>query len=385
MTDKALITAIAGETSGDQLAASILYNVQTKRDVQINGIGGKHLKDMGQLQWFDCHNLAVRGYVEALPALKRILHIRKHILHQLKHEPPNLYFGIDAADFNLHIEQYAYKLGIPVVHFISPSIWAWRAQRIHKIKRAVNHMLCLFPFEAEIYHKAGIAATYVGHPMASKIDMHLDVAPARQILNMRATCKTVALLPGSRKSEIRYLLPTFLHVAYLLQKQYGDSNIQFVLPIASQHVHHEIMHTIQNFKNTLAPKLNIELNLTLTDSSYLALQSCDSVLVASGTATLEAALHKKPMLIAYQVPWLTAQIMKHQGYLPYVGLPNILAGKFIVREYLQNDASVSKLFAGMLDLLNKEHLNLIELFNNIHETLRKDTVNLSADVIMNYV
>ncbi|MFM2343453.1 MAG: lipid-A-disaccharide synthase [Pseudomonadota bacterium] len=370
-----LVTAIAGETSGDMLAANVLYNLQTYCEVDINGIGGSWLKQIGQQQWFDCHDLAVRGYVEALPALRRIFHIRSHILKQLEKNKPSLYLGIDAADFNLHIEQYAHKLDIPVVHFISPSIWAWRKERIHKIKKAVNHMLCLFPFEPQIYHKAGVQASYVGHPLASKIAFEPDTLKAREELGINADLTTIALLPGSRNSEIKYLGNIFLETAQLLDK-YVNRRIKFIIPIANQNIKPAIVKLVNQFKY---------LDITLTDSSSLALRSCDVALVASGTATLETALHKKPMLIAYQVPWLTAQIMKRQGYLPYVGLPNILAGRFIVPEYLQQRANPKSLFKGLVKLLESENKEMIEEFHNMHRILHMDTIGLSAEIIASYI
>ncbi len=370
-----LVTAIAGETSGDILAANVLYNLQTYREVNINGIGGSWLKEVGQKQWFDCHDLAVRGYVEALPALFKILKIRKHILTQLKENKPSLYLGIDAADFNLHIEQYAHKLNIPVIHFISPSIWAWRKERIHKIKQAVTHMLCLFPFEPEIYHKAGVQATYVGHPLASKINIEPNTIKARQELEINQEFTTIALLPGSRNSEIKYLGKLFLDTASLLDK-YIERKMQFILPIANKNIQENILNLVRKYPH---------LNITLTNSSSLALESCDAALIASGTASLETALHKKPMLIAYQVPWLTAQIMKRQGYLPYVGLPNILAGKFIVPEYLQSKANPKALFKGLVKLLNSENKDMIEEFYNIHHSLRMDTIGKSTEVIAGYL
>lgn len=369
-----LITAIAGETSGDMLAANVLYNLQTIITTDINGIGGEWLNNIGQQQWFDCHDLAVRGYVEALPALAKILTIRNYILNKLEQEPPNLYLGIDAADFNLHIEQYASKFNIPVVHFISPSIWAWRGERIHKIKKAVDHMLCLFPFEPHIYHKHGVNATFIGHPMASKIDIEPNTKPARTELELKQDILTIALLPGSRNSEIKTLGELFLKTARLLQKHY--QSIQFVLPIANNNIKARILDLREQFE---------DVNLTLTNSSTTALQACDFALVASGTATLETALHKKPMLIAYKVPWLTAQIMKRQSYLPYVGLPNILAGKIIVPEYLQNRANPNSLFKGMVQLIERNNTQMLDNFYSMHKILKQDTINLSANVISDYL
>ncbi len=372
-----LITAIAGETSGDNLAANILYNLQTTTNVEINGIGGDLLQEIGQKQWFNCHDLAVRGYVEVLPNLIKILKIRAYILKQLKQNRPTLYLGIDAADFNLHIEQYAANLKIPVVHFISPSIWAWRAHRIDKIKRAVKHMLCIFPFEPKIYHKHGVNATFVGHPMASQIPLQPQTTTeARKELQLKTKTLTIALLPGSRTSEIKFLGKLFLDVALALQKHYG--NIQFVLPIANNHINYQILQLKEHY-------IALGLNLILTYQSNLALSSSDFALVASGTATLETALHKKPMLIAYKVPWLTAQIMKRQGYLPYVGLPNIIAGKFIVPEFLQDRANVNLLFKSMVKLIERNNQPTIEIFHKIHQVLSKDTIGISAEIIQSFL
>jgi lipid-A-disaccharide synthase len=380
-----IITAIAGETSGDALAANVLQNLQQKCNIQLNGIGGPCLKSIGQDQWFDCHELAVRGYVEALPALRRILHIRKYILNQFRQDQSKLYIGIDAADFNLHIEQYAKKSGLPVVHFISPSIWAWRMERIHKIKKAVDHMLCLFPFEPEIYHRHGIQATYIGHPLASQIPLNPTKNISNtSIANIKTTTMTniltIAILPGSRNSEINSLANLFLQVACKLHNLYQYSHkIKFILPIANENIKAAIFKITSKYP---------QLNLSLSNSCTSALQECDMALVASGTATLEVALHKKPMIISYTVPWITAQIMKRQALLPYVGLPNILAGKIIVPEYLQNNATVEKLFNGMCELINNSNniqINMVERFYAIHEILKRDTVNISVDVMQSYI
>lgn len=370
------IAMVAGEASGDLLASMLLEGLHARlgESVDYAGIGGRRMMAQGFVSNWPMETLSVNGYVEVLGSLREILATRRAIRDQLLAQPPLCFIGVDAPDFNFGLEVPLRRAGIPVVHFVSPSIWAWRGGRIRTIARAVDHILCLFPFEPEIYAKAGIPATYVGHPLADVIPMVPDVAGARMKLGLPAGKRIVAVLPGSRQSEVRNLGATFF--AAMARMHRMDGNLAFVLPAASAPLREIVQELHAQYP---------ELDLTIVDGqSHLAMESADVVLLASGTATLEAALYKKPMVISYKVPWLTAQIMKRQGYLPYVGLPNVLSGRFVVPELLQDDATPDALARETLLQLNDEGniAFLREHFTAMHQTLKRDTANLAAGVVV---
>ncbi|MDK3026220.1 lipid-A-disaccharide synthase [Cupriavidus taiwanensis] len=373
------IAMVAGEASGDLLASLMMGGLQarlaeTGESVDYAGIGGKRMMARGFTSRWPMETLSVNGYVEVLGSLREILATRRAVRDWLLAEPPLCFIGVDAPDFNFGLEVPLRRAGIPVVHFVSPSIWAWRGGRIRTIARAVDHILCLFPFEPEIYARAGIPATYVGHPLADVIPMVPDVAGARAELGLPAGHRIVAVLPGSRQSEVRNLGATFF--AAMARMQRMDPNLAFVLPAASAPLRAIVEDLHRQYP---------ELRLTIVDGkSHQAMEAADVVLLASGTATLEAALYKKPMVISYKVPWLTAQIMKRQGYLPYVGLPNILSGRFVVPELLQDDATPEALARETLLQLNDEGNTafLYEHFTRMHETLKCNTAQLAADVVV---
>ncbi len=375
-SQRGTIAMVAGEASGDLLASLMLGGLKARLgdSVSFAGIGGKRMMAEGFVSHWPMETLSVNGYVEVLGSLREILATRRAIRDSLLANPPMCFIGVDAPDFNFGLEVPLRRAGIPVVHFVSPSIWAWRGGRIRTIARAVDHILCLFPFEPDIYAKAGIPATYVGHPLADVIPMVPDVAGARAELGMPAGHRVVAVLPGSRQSEVRNLGATFF--AAMAQMQRMDPNLAFVLPAASAPLRAIVESLHQQYP---------ELRLTIVDGkSHLAMEAADVVLLASGTATLEAALYKKPMVISYKVPWLTAQIMKRQGYLPYVGLPNILSGRFVVPELLQDDATPEALARETLLQLNDQGniAFLYEHFTRMHETLKCNTAQIAADVVV---
>jgi len=367
---------VAGEASGDLLASLLLEGLQARlgESVSYAGIGGRRMMAQGFVSHWPMDTLSVNGYVEVLGSLREILATRRAIREQLIAQPPLCFIGVDAPDFNFGLEVPLRRAGIPVVHFVSPSIWAWRGGRIRTIARAVDHILCLFPFEPEIYAKAGIPATYVGHPLADVIPMVPDVAGAREKLGLPAGKRIVAVLPGSRQSEVRNLGATFFEAMARMHRM--DGNLAFVVPAASPALR-DIIEGLHNEH----PELDIQV---VDGQSHLAMEASDVVLLASGTATLEAALYKKPMVISYKVPWLTAQIMKRQGYLPYVGLPNILSGRFVVPELLQDDATPDALARETLLQLNDEGnvAFLREHFTTMHHTLKRDTANLASGVVV---
>ena len=369
------VAMVAGEPSGDLLAASLLdgLNERLPAGTQFNGIGGPRMTAAG----FDAHwpmdKLTVRGYVEALKHSPEILGIRNELKRQLLAEPPSVFIGVDAPDFNFGLEHALRDAGIPTVHFVCPSIWAWRGGRIKKIAKAVDHMLCVFPFETALMEKAGIASTYVGHPLADEIPLVPDVEGARRALGLPEGGPIIAVLPGSRRSEIALIGPTFFDAMELMQLR--EPGVRFVMPAATAALRELLQPLVDAHPN---------LSLTITEGkAQVAMTAADAILVKSGTVTLEAALLKKPMVISYKVPWLTGQIMQRQGYLPYVGLPNILAGRFVVPEILQHFATPEALADATLKQLNDDanRATLTEIFTEMHHALRQNTAQRAAEAV----
>ena len=371
------LAMVAGEPSGDLLAALLLAALKQRiPDLATFGIGGPKMVAEGFRADWSIDKLAVRGYVEVLRHFVEIYGIRRDLTRRLLADPPAAFVGIDAPDFNLGLERKLRDAwrgqGRPVVHFIGPSIWAWRPGRITKIAKAVDHMLVLLPFEARIYHDAGIAATYVGHPLADIVPLAIDRAAARARLGIAAGSRIVAILPGSRVSEIDYNAETFLDAAAILARRHPD--VGFVVPMAGA-------ASRTRFDAVVARHA---LPLTIVDGgSHDVLAACDAALVASGTATLEAALFKRPMVVAYKVAPLTARMMRRMGSIPYVGLPNILAGAFVVPEFLQDDATPRAIATALEHQLEDPHnrRQLEERFTAMHLQLRQDTGARAAEVI----
>jgi lipid-A-disaccharide synthase len=384
------LACVAGEPSGDLLAAPVLSALNQIPDMaglEIYGIGGPRMQAQGMRSDWPMETLSVRGYVEAIKQLPAILKLRQELIQNLTGEGrPDVYLGVDAPDFNIGVEFHLRKAGIPTLHFVSPSIWAWRAGRIKKISQAVERMLCIFPFETEIYDRAGVASTYVGHPLASEIPLEPNTNEAREkitnILNLSSGALdgvVIAVLPGSRSSEIALIAPVFFETMQLLTEKLKGQKLQFLIPIATPRLRAPLEELLLQAKN-LNPDIQIQLLDGMADE---VLEASDVVLIASGTATLQAALWKKPMVISYKVPWLTAQIMKRQGYLPYVGLPNILCGEFVVPELLQNEATSDKLAQALINWLNHPNkvAELKARFSQMHETLRRPTGLLVAQAV----
>ncbi len=369
------LALVAGEPSGDLLGAALLggLNARLPGSAHYYGIGGPRMIAAG----FDSHwpmdRLTVRGYVEALKEIPGILRIRGELKRQLLAERPDVFVGIDAPDFNFGVEHALREAGIPTVHFVCPSIWAWRGGRIKKIVKSVDHMLCLFPFEPALLEKSGLASTYVGHPLADDIPLEPDTRGARIALGLPESGPVIAVLPGSRRSEIGLIGPTFFAAMVLMHKR--EPGVRFVMPAATPAL-----------RELLQPLVDAhpQLPLTLTEGrSQVAMTAADAILVKSGTVTLEAALLKKPMVISYKVPWLTGQVMRRQGYLPYVGLPNILAGRFVVPELLQHFATPEALADATLTQLRDEanRRTLTEIFTEMHLSLRQNTAARAAEAI----
>lgn len=373
---------VAGETSGDLLGGLLLGGLrQHWPALTAGGIGGTQMRAQGFSAWWSSDKLAVRGYVEVLRHYREILGIRKQLATRLLAPAPServdLFIGVDAPDFNLDLELQLKAQGIKTVHFICPSVWAWRAERIEKIKRSVDHVLCIFPFEVALLARHGIAATYVGHPLAHVIALQPDRAAARRTLGLAETDTVVAILPGSRKSEIKYLARRLFEAAALVFKSNGA--IKFIVPAIPT-----LRHLIENAARQAGMSGSLRI---LEGQSHTALAACDVTLVASGTATLEAALFKRPMVIAYNMNWLSWYIMRRKQLQPWVGLPNILCGEFVVPELLQNAATPKALAAEVLRWLDARTFSpaaitaLETRFTQLHHDLQRDTAQLATDAI----
>lgn len=376
----AAIAMVAGETSGDLLAGRLLSGLRPLLpDAHMHGIGGAYMAQHGFVSDFPMEKLSVRGLFEVLAHYREIKGIQIALRDQLLQERPAVFIGVDAPDFNLGLEAGLKSAGIPTMHFIGPSIWAWRAARIKKIARAVSHMLVIFPFEEEIYRKAGIPATYVGHPLAQVIPMEPDQLAARLALDLPADASVLAILPGSRMSELKYNAVTFVESAKLLLKR--DPNLHFVAPMAG-HAQHEY------FLALLAEAGLQDVPIKIVDGrSHEVLAAADAVLVASGTASLEVALFKKPMVIAYKMMRASWHVLRHMGYQPWIGLPNILAREFLVPEFLQDAATPQSLADALwYQLQDAEHRDkLKQRFIDMHQTLSRDTATEGAHAVMQVI
>ncbi len=365
---------VAGETSGDMLAAALIGGIGGRwPGVRLAGIGGPQMVAKGFEAWWPSDKLAVRGYVEVLRHYREIIGIRDKLTARLLSQKPDLFIGVDAPDFNLALEQKLKANGIKTAHFICPSIWAWRPERVEKIRQSVSHVLCIFPFEVELLAQHGIGATYVGHPLAGLIPAVPDKAAARALLGLSESDQVLAILPGSRRSEVNYLASRFFEAASLVkQKKHAIQLVVPAIPVLRPFI-------VEAARNAgVLPSLKI-----LDGQSHVALAACDVSLIASGTATLEAALFKRPMVIAYNMNWLSWQIMRRKRLQPWVGLPNILCRDFVVPEFLQDAATPAAMATALLDWLeNPAKVEAIQSrFGALHELLRRDTTQLATDAI----
>jgi len=335
---------VAGEASGDLLGSQLIFALrELVPDLRVVGIGGPRMEAAGMEVWFPLEKLAVRGYFEVLRHFLEIVGIRRKLRRRLIADPPEVFVGIDAPDFNLDLERGLKAHGIPTVHYVSPAIWMWRKERLHKIKRAVSKMLTLFPFEVDIYRQAGVDVAFVGHPLTDMLDQVPRDAAAREQLKLPAAVPVIALLPGSRQSELQYMADLFIQTAKLIHVKLPEA--QFLVPLTTR-------ETRAMFETALYRNEAEGLPLTIMfGHAQDAMAAADVVLVASGTATLEAALLCKPMVIAYKMPKASYWLLKGKGYLPYYGLPNILARDFVVPELIQDDATAPNLAQAILNLL----------------------------------
>lgn len=382
------IGMVAGEPSGDLLAGRIIHGLrEAEPQCTVAGIGGPQMQANGMDIWYPMDSLSVFGYVDALKRLPTLLGTYYGSLGRWKKQLPDVFVGIDAPDFNLRMERQLRDLGVPTVQFVGPSIWAWRYERIHKIRRAVSHMLVLFPFEVAIYEKEGVPVTCVGHPLAQNIPLQPDQAAARQRLGLDADAKVLAMLPGSRRSEIELLAPRFLQTVQRLQQDYPD--LRVVVPMVNPQREAEFNAHLKQY-----PIKNLHL-LRQSDAIDLqrpiawdAMEAADALLVASGTATLEAMLFKRPMVISYVLSPLMKKLMAWQSgqsrpTTDWVGLPNILAQQSVVPELLQDDATPEKLAQATEKALFDQSWaqQVATTFETIHHSLRLDTPRIAAEII----
>jgi lipid-A-disaccharide synthase len=365
---------VAGEPSGDLLAGLLLDGLKARwPGLQAVGIGGPQMVRRGMQAWWPQSLLAVRGYVEVLPHLFKLLSIRRELGTLLLANPPDVFIGIDAPDFNFGLEARLKGAQIPTVHFVSPSFWAWRARKLKKLRTCADHVLCIFPFEPALLALQGIGATYVGHPLASMIPMEPDRAAARAALGFGLDETVVAILPGSRESEIKYLAHRFLAAARLIQ--HARPAIRFIVPAVP---------ALRAAIEVAARDAGLVDQLHIVDGqSHTVLAACDVTLIASGTATLEAALFKRPMVIAYNMNRLSWHIMQRKKLQPWVGLPNILCGDFVVPELLQDAATPQALTDAVMAWLDSPAKTqaLQQRFTLLHHELQRDTARLATDAI----
>lgn len=375
--DPVHVGMVAAEASGDLLAAHLIAALRARRpELRFSGIGGPKMIAQGFVSDVPMDRLGVRGYAEALRHYRGIMAVRRDLAARLLKERPAVFIGVDSSDFNLDLAKKLKDAGIPAVQYVSPSIWAWRGWRLRRIARSVTHLLAVFPFEPALYERAGLPVTYVGHPLADEIPMDPDKSKARVELRVPAGRRVLALLPGSRRSELHYMADLFVLTARRLLQDLPDAH--FIVPTASR-------ATREMFEMALRRHEAMNLPLTLMfGHSHEALAAADVALVASGTATLETALFKTPMVIAYRQSPVTWAIMKHMLYLPYIGLPNILAGERLVPEFVQDKATPGALANALLELLHDPvtQRRQIERFREIHVVLKQDTAQKAAAAVL---
>jgi lipid-A-disaccharide synthase len=374
------LALVAGEVSGDLLAGRLLAGLRPHLpQARFHGIGGPRMMEQGFVSDVPMDTLTVRGLFEVIPRYREIKGIQNALRERLLLDPPAAFIGADYPGFNLGLEEQLRAAGIPTVHFVSPQIWAWRGGRIKKIQRAVSHMLVIFPFEEKIYQDAGVPVTYIGHPLAEMIPMEPDQMAARRALGLPGSGRVVTIMPGSRMGELKYLVEPFIGAARLLLQR--DPSLAFVVPMAGERQ--------RGFYQELVARAGLQdVPVKLVDGqSHDAIAAADAVLVASGTATLEVALFKKPMVIAYKVMRASWEIMRHMGYMPWIGLPNILSREFVVPEYLQHAATPAALADALWQQLEDEagRARLVRRFTDMHHSLLRNSAKESADAVLRVI
>jgi len=371
------IAIVAGEHSGDLLGAGLMQAISKRHPgACFIGVGGPLMAEQGMDSYFPMDDLAVMGIAEVVQQLPKLLRHRKNLVRYLIEEQPDVMIGIDAPDFNLTVETRLKKANIATIHYVSPSVWAWREGRIKGIKKAVDHVLCLLPFEKDFYDKHGLPATFVGHPLADDIPMQWEQAPARKELKLEPESEYLAILPGSRKGEIARMAPVFLRVAKKLAEKYPK--LRFVAPMISQARAEQFQEVIKQY----SPELTIALPV---GESRKVMAASNYLLLTSGTVALEALLIKRPMVVAYRFHWLSYQIIKRLFHAPFFSLPNLLAGKEIVPELAQSEASEEGIERALVKLVEQDNTALLEQFKTIHQQLKVSASEKAADVVDSYL
>lgn len=372
------IAMVAGEASGDLLASHLIAALKAELpDARFFGIGGPKMEGQGFDAWWPLEKLAVRGYVEVLRHYREIAGIRRQLKRRLLASPPDVFIGVDAPDFNLGLEADLKRRGIKTIHYVSPSIWAWRGGRIKKMGRSVSKVLALFPMEAPLYEREGIPVEYVGHPLADMIPLETNKLAIREKLGLPREAPIFAMLPGSRQSELQYMADTFVQTAKVIRERFLPKAI-FVVPLTTR-------ETRLQFETAIYQQQAADVPFRLLfGHAQDALGAADVSLVASGTATLEAALIKRPLVITYKMAKTSYWLMKRMGYLPYVGLPNVLAGRFVVPEILQEQATPENLAEALIQLYEDKDgaAELERVFTEIHLQLRQDTARKAAAAVL---
>lgn len=380
MTQKNGVIWLAGEASGDYIASLVMPEVMRRLDgVVAYGMGGMRMGQEDFHAWYDISELSVRGYMEVLMHLPRLVRLRSEMVERFIQSDPLVFVGVDAPDFNLSIEAKMRRKGIPAIHLVSPSIWAWRPERIHKIRQSVDHMLLVFPFEKEIYERAGIPATYIGHPLANIIPMTPDVKGARADFGLdQSPLPVITLMPGSRVDEIKGCGKIFFEAVERLLHRYGDCHV--LIPAANDRARESIIFEASQYAR-LASRMIIRVG-----TSHRMLEACDAVLCASGTAALEAALFKKPTVVGYKMPAITGMIMQRKALISHVSLPNILLGQNVVPEFLQYFCEPDPISYALQDALENEtrRQELVNRFSHLHASLQADSAHLAANVIEDF-
>ena len=368
------IGVLAGEASGDILGSRVLKELRAQCDeLIVEGIGGPLMEAQGLTSMFPMDRLSVMGFVEPLKRLPELLHIRRAVFEHFRDNPPDIFLGIDSPDFNLRLERKLREQGIKTAHLVSPSVWAWRQGRVKKIKQSVDLMLCLFPFETQVYQDHQVPVRFVGHPLADELPNRVDALAARQALGLATDNKLLAMLPGSRSGEVSRLAPAFLAAARLLWQQ--NPQLRFVMPAANTAREVEL-------KVLLAQQPDLPVTLVCGHSRE-TMAAADAVLLASGTATLEAALIKRPMVVTYRMAafswWLVTRLVK----ISFAALPNVLAGRSVVPELLQDAAVPEAMAAAIETLLADEAIaNQLQAFDRIHVQLKQGYAAKSANALL---
>jgi lipid-A-disaccharide synthase len=379
------IAILAGEASGDLIGSHLMSYLNTKiKNLEFIGIGGPEMSKHGLISYFDYRELSVHGYFDAFKRIFRLLSLRSNVVDYFLEEQPDIFIGIDAPDFNFGVEQRLKSNNIPTFHYVAPSVWAWRKGRVFEIKKNVNHLFTVFPHESKIFQKAKVPLTFVGHPLANKIPINPIVNKGREILHLNKGKTIITLLPGSRSSEIKYHLELMINTAILINKELvwrKLSPAEFLIPINSKD-NYNYMSNMLNFYCNKIKKIKL-----IIGHSHEAICSANMVIAVSGTATLEAALYKKPMIIVYKTSLLSYLLLKNMLLIPYIGLPNILLNRFIVPEFLQNKATPESISNKAVEILTDKKLQnyLNTKFKDLHIKLKRNGSELIYRKIIKYL